>query len=104
MKAEKSLRNNTPTSDQVIICPNCQKKIPLTEAISHQIKERLHKEFEAEFLKKEKEFKEKFEKEAKQRAKEAIAIELEDLRGQLVDKDKKLQKAQKAELELRKKE
>ncbi len=104
MTAEKSLRKNIAMPDQVIICPNCQKEIPLTEAISQQIRENLHKEFEAEFVKKEKEFKEKFEKEAKQKAEEAIAIELEDLRDQITEKDEKLQKTQKAELDLRKRE
>ncbi|MCZ7401931.1 MAG: DUF2130 domain-containing protein [Candidatus Methanoperedens sp.] len=102
MKAEKSFQKNMTMSEQVIICPNCQTKIPLTEAISHQIREKMHKEFETEFLKKEKEFKEKFEKEAKQKAEEAIAIDLEDLRGQISEKDKKLKEAQKAELDLRK--
>lgn len=43
MTAEKSLRSNITVPDQVIICPNCQTKIPLTEAISHQIREELHK-------------------------------------------------------------
>ncbi len=104
MAAERSLSRNMTMPDQVIICPNCQKEIPLTEAISHQIREKLHKEFEAEFVKKEKEIKKKFEKEAKQKAEEAIAIELEDLRGQITEKDEKLQKAQKAGLELRKRE
>lgn len=34
--------------DQVIICPYCKGEIPLTEAITHQIKEKVVKEFEAE--------------------------------------------------------
>ena len=40
-------------TNQVIICPYCQKEIPLTEALSHQIKEELRKEFDAEVKKKE---------------------------------------------------
>ncbi len=32
--------------DQTIICPNCGKKIPLTETLTHQIKDNLRKEFE----------------------------------------------------------
>lgn len=39
--------------DQVITCPHCQREIPLTEAISHQIKEKLRKEFEDQSKKKE---------------------------------------------------
>ncbi|MGQ9569286.1 MAG: DUF2130 domain-containing protein [Thermodesulfovibrionales bacterium] len=41
--------------DQTIICPNCGKKIPLTEAIYHQIKETLKKEFAEQVEEKEKE-------------------------------------------------
>jgi len=32
--------------EQTIICPNCGKKIPVTETLSHQIKESLQKEFD----------------------------------------------------------
>ncbi|KAB2834023.1 MAG: hypothetical protein F9K48_07135, partial [Candidatus Brocadia sp.] len=32
--------------DQTITCPYCSKEIPLTETLSHQIKEGLQKEFE----------------------------------------------------------
>ncbi len=41
--------------DEVIICPHCKKEIPLTEAISHQIRENLRKEFELEARRKEQE-------------------------------------------------
>ena len=34
--------------DQTIICPHCSKEIPLTETLSHQIRERVRKEFEAD--------------------------------------------------------
>jgi hypothetical protein len=40
-------------TNQVIICPYCHKEIPLTEALSHQIKEDLRKEFDTEVRKKE---------------------------------------------------
>ena len=40
-------------TNQVIICPFCYKEIPLTEALSHQLKEDLRKEFDAEVRKKE---------------------------------------------------
>lgn len=80
--------------DQVITCPHCHKEIPLTEAISHQMREKLQKEFEGQSK--------KIEKEAKQRAKEAVTLELKDLREEILEKEKKLQESQKAELELRK--
>lgn len=88
--------------DQVITCPNCKTQIPLTEAISHQIREQLHGEFESEFKKKSKDLREKLEKEATQKAEEAAALEKQDLLAQVAEKDKKLQDARKSELELRK--
>lgn len=42
-----------PLTNQVIICPNCHKEIPLAEELSHQIKKDLRKEFDVEFRKKE---------------------------------------------------
>lgn len=62
--------------EQVIICPNCKKEIPLTEAISYQIKEELHREMEMEIKRKETEFREKEEKLSK-REKEIKKMESE---------------------------
>ena len=42
-------------ANQTITCPHCKKEIPLTEAISHQIREELRKEFETEAKKREQE-------------------------------------------------
>jgi len=114
-------------ADQVIICPHCHREIPLTEAISHQIREQLHKEFDSEVKKKEQELfqkeqalsekekameedyakrikieKSKLEEEAKKKAEQTIAVELNDLKAQVTEKDQKLLEAQKAELEFRK--
>lgn len=49
----------TKMQEQVIICPHCKKEIPLTEAISHQIRGQLQKEFEAERQKSEEQFEQK---------------------------------------------
>ncbi|HUL37864.1 MAG TPA: DUF2130 domain-containing protein, partial [Thermodesulfobacteriota bacterium] len=114
-------------TNQVIICPYCHKEIPLTEALSHQIKEDLRREFDTEVKKKEQDLaqkeqgllekekaleeeyarkmkreKAKLEEELKQKAKESVAIELKDLIEQLKEKEQKLQESQKAELEFRK--
>ena len=114
-------------ADQVIICPHCHREIPLTEAISHQIREQLQKEFDSEVNKKEQELfqkeqalsakektleddyakrikieKAKLEEEAKKKAEQVVAIELNDLKAQVTEKDQKLLEAQNAELELRK--
>jgi hypothetical protein len=114
-------------ADQVIICPHCNREIPLTEAISHQIREQLRKEFDAEVKKKEQEIAQKeqalskkekaleedfaqklkiettrLEEEAKKKAEQVIAVELKDLQAQVTEKDQQLVEAQKTELELRK--
>jgi hypothetical protein len=114
-------------TNQVIICPYCQKEIPLNEALSHQIKEDLRKEFDTEVKKKEQDLAQKeqtlikkekaieeeyarkleverarLEEESRQKAKESVAIELKDLNERLNEKERKLQESEKAELEFRK--
>jgi hypothetical protein len=114
-------------ADQVITCPYCHKEIPLTEAISHQIREQLGKEFAAEsqkkeqeiaqkakaltekekaledgFLRKMKEEKIKLTEEAKRQAEQVVSVELKDLKAQVTEKDQRLKEAQQAELDLRK--
>jgi hypothetical protein len=114
-------------NEQFIICPHCRQEIPLTEAISHQIREELTKEFEAELRKKEKALSKKekeveeskkllekdvaeklklerkrIEKEEKKKAQEMFAVELKDLQQQIGEKEKKLEVAQEMELALRK--
>lgn len=113
-------------ANQTILCPYCKKEIPLTEAISHRIREELRKEFEMEAQKREQDYLikeqallerekrleeetsqkikreiEKIEKEALQKAEQSVAIELEDLRAQVLEREQKLQEAQTVELELR---
>ena len=113
-------------ADQVIVCPYCKKEIPLTEVLSRQIKEEVRKEYGAEVKKKEQELskkeeallkkeegiaeevsrrmaleKKKLEGDLTQKAKEEVALELEDLRSQLKIKGQKLEEAGKLELELR---
>lgn len=85
--------------DQTIICPHCGKEIPLTETLSHQIKENLRKEFEEEV----KTEKEKWKQEAKKEAESDILIELKDLKKQITEKDEKIEQFQNNELEFRKK-
>jgi len=43
-------------SEQTIRCPKCGHEIPLTEAFTHQIEERLREQFEADSKRKEKEY------------------------------------------------
>jgi hypothetical protein len=41
--------------EQSVACPHCGKKIPLTEALTHPIEEKLRKEFDSETRKSERE-------------------------------------------------
>ncbi|MBU4320617.1 MAG: DUF2130 domain-containing protein [Nitrospinae bacterium] len=120
--------------DQTINCPYCNKEIPLTETLFHQVKENLRKEFEDKTKEKEHELakreklleekakiikdsekvieqrvseklkaeKEKLKQDAKKEAEADLLVDMKDLQEQAIEKDKKLQKAQETELELRK--
>ena len=107
-------------SETVITCPYCGKKIQLTEAITHQIEERLRRDFAQETKKKEKDFenqlkekdkeleetllqeKHKLEKQAKKKAEEALSTEIRDLKEQLEEKARLVEEAHTHELALRK--
>jgi hypothetical protein len=111
---------------QVIVCPYCNKEIPLNEAISHQMKEEFRRELDADVHKMQQELAEKeealsqkakaleeeytqklkteterVEEKAKRKAEQDIAIEMKDLIEQVKEKDQKLTEAQNKELELR---
>lgn len=94
----------------VIICPQCRNEIPLTEAITQQIRDGLRKEFDADTKK----LKENFERDllkktqkleivAAEKAKALVQIDLDDLRKQISEKDEKLKEGYKKELEFRQK-
>ncbi len=53
-------------AEQIIVCPNCKKEIPLTEVLSRTIKENARKEFESELQEKEAELAKKRESLEKQ--------------------------------------
>jgi hypothetical protein len=109
-------------ADQSITCPHCGKRIQLSEAITHDIEEKLRKDFEAESKRKDKEFekafdaqqkefdeklnkeKAKLERQARKAAEESVSTELADLKSELEKKSKQLKDAEKKELELLKKQ
>lgn len=109
----------------IIICPKCQNKISIDEALSHQLTESLKKEFtearekerEEERQKmqawkeklekaqeqKESELRSKLEADLKKKLLEESEIEQKSLKEELEQKKKQLDEAHKYELELRKK-
>jgi hypothetical protein len=113
--------------EQVIVCPYCKKEIPLTEALSHQIRgklkteleegvrekeeslaarekavEKLEQSMEEEVSKRLRNETKKLETEVKKKIEDDVAVELRDLKAQVKEKDDELEKARKAELALRK--
>jgi len=107
-------------NQEKIKCPKCGHMIELSEAISHDIEDRLKEKFDQQIqkLKSEseaalkqkddelglrlKEEQGKLTDKAKKEAAEKVTLELEDLKSQLKEKSEELQSTQKTELELRK--
>lgn len=117
-----------------VVCPKCKAEIPLTDAVTHGIREQLEKEFamrqresqasiekrEAAIAQQQKGIeqaqkaidrqvesklvaeRQKLQAEALDQAKQGFTVEMQDLRNQLDDRQKKLAESQNAELALRK--
>ncbi len=83
--------------DQKIHCPECHAEIELTETFSRHIRDELTVEFE----KKQRAEKEKMWVIAQEKAKEKMNIELEDLKRQNQEREKKLHEVEQNELVLR---
>ena len=106
---------------QVIVCPNCQNKISIDEALSHQLADSIKKEFESkreiereEERKKMQEWREKLEKaqeekeekvikDLRMKIKEENEGEFKELQEELKRQKEEAQKAKENELFLRKK-
>ncbi len=109
-------------NDQFITCARCGNEIPLTEAITRQIEDRLRQNFDAEARAKEKQFEQtlalkeeslrqelaqervKITREAKKRAQDEVSLEFADMKEQLAEQSENLQLAAKQELGLRKRQ
>ncbi len=116
------------TDTNIIVCPECSTEIPLTDALTGKIKKEMRVEMEAQIKEKEsqiaerekqlavsqknmeEEVKKKVEVEkkdmwvrAQKAAKEVSEKDVKDLTAQNEERKKKLEEAQKNELELRKK-
>ncbi|HEY6191193.1 MAG TPA: DUF2130 domain-containing protein [Bacteroidota bacterium] len=108
--------------EQHITCPKCGNKIPLTEAFTHDIEEKLRAEFQQDIRKKDAERataldaqqrafetqraqdRARFEQQAKKQAEESLGVELKDLKNRLEESAKQLDTARRQELELRKRQ
>lgn len=104
-----------------IICPKCKTEIPLTEAISHQVEERLRADFETEKARlaaeqaqqladKDAELetalaaaRQEAEAAAEARATEQVSVQMRDMETQLAEQEQLRRDAEERELELRSK-
>jgi hypothetical protein len=119
--------------EQTITCPQCKAAIPISDALTHEIGEKLKREFDEKARKKDAEFEQKMQAMGKQqeeleqkqksldaevqkklesekgklwviaqqKAQEKLSTEMLDLQKAMREKDEKLEKAQKFELQLR---
>ncbi|MFA4836660.1 MAG: DUF2130 domain-containing protein, partial [Dehalococcoidia bacterium] len=115
-------------ADEIVKCPNCGFNIPISEVLTHQIRESLKTELEAGVKKRETTLLEREKQLSQSRAsldhqvaaklkteigkiqvqeakkvEDRIKVELEDLKSQVAEKEKRIVEAREAELELRKK-
>jgi hypothetical protein len=84
--------------EQYILCPQCGKRIELTAAVSHEIEERLRKEFNQKYIFE----RNKLQEQLKKKTEQDHALEFQDLKNQLTEASEKLKKVQEDELEVRK--
>ncbi|MCL5028283.1 MAG: DUF2130 domain-containing protein [Bacteroidetes bacterium] len=91
-------------SEQIITCPNCGEKIPLTKALMGHIEADLKKQFQAEYDTKIKVREKKIKEETEKSVTEKYETNLQDLQNQVSEQDKKLKEMANRELELNKKE
>lgn len=69
--------------DNQIICPNCKKQIPLTDAISHQLREKYRKFVEEDRKKRAEEFEKRLSEDRLKTQKEAEEKALKKIEGEL---------------------
>jgi hypothetical protein len=98
-------------AEDVIVCPNCGKKIPLSKALAGQIADQAKQRYEAAFKKRAKELEAEFEerlaserKSASLKASKELRGEVKDLSEQLAERDALLEKARREELNLRRRQ
>lgn len=88
-----------------IKCPNCGTDVELDKAFSHELEEKLQKEYDvrlSENVKRIEQEREKVIEEARKKAGEELQKELKMLRDEAKEKQEKLEKLEKQEIELRK--
>lgn len=94
-------------AEQVIACPKCSTRIPLSEAYAQQFRDSMQKEIDAKIADERRRQQDELARALqaeRQRLDEKRAVELRDLQLQIQEKDKKLLETREAELALRRRE
>ena len=108
--------------EQTVKCPKCGFEIPLTEAFTQPIVDRLRTDYEADARKKKQEYdqalgkkeqelqaalvaeRKRVEAQARAHAKDEVATEIQDLRAQVTEQNQQVQTARQKELDLLKRQ
>src|SRR5436190_23154802 len=96
------MKNSPTAAPGTITCPHCNKVIPLTEALTAQLRENINHELAHAFEEREKQLRAELAARAAARAEEGVAVRLKDLETQVAEQKRKLVEAQTQELDLRK--
>jgi len=95
---------NSKENEQIITCPNCGERIQLTHALMSHIEVNLKKQFQDEYDKKIKAREKKVKDDTEKAVTEKYETDLQDLKNQVSEKDKRLKDLNRRELELNQKE
>lgn len=98
-------------AEERITCPKCGAEIPLSEALTSKIEERLRGSYQEQAKETERKLAEHYQKalseaqtKALEKAQEQVSLQLADMKEELQEKTQKLQDTQKRELELLRKQ
>jgi hypothetical protein len=86
-----------------IKCPHCDQLIPINSTLHQQLSEILKEEMEKDYDKRLTAEKQKWQSEAREKAGDAVSLELKDLRGQVAENKKTIGQYNEKELALLKK-
>jgi len=98
-------------AEERITCPKCGAEIPLSEALTSRIEDRLRRSFQEQTREAERKLAEQHQRtlnevqaKALEKAREEVSLQLADMKGELQERTQKLQESQKQELGLLKRQ
>jgi hypothetical protein len=95
--------NHNKLEEGTIKCPHCDQLIPINSTLHQQLSEILKEEMEKDYDKRLTAEKQKWQSEAREKAEDAVSLELKDLREQVAENKKTIGQSNEKELALLKK-